>query len=455
MAQRPEVVVDLAEKMVADLRRSRLDDQRVGKTKRYLDGDQDLPIAPGKNPKAHTDLARKSIDNWLSLVSNTYTQGLFVDGYRAAKRSENAAPWLTWQANGMDARQTITTRGAIEYGCSYGLTLPGADGTPVMRALDPLRSTAWYEDDDDEWPVVGLYEKGKTVEGLPIFQSFDDEFVYTMTEDGGRLRVSSIDSHGLGVTPLVRFRTRLGQESVGVIWPLIPAQDRVNETVFALMTALRYASFRQRYGSGLKIEFDEDGNPIAPFDAGADRLWVTDNPDAKFGDFAQTETSGHLNAYSTGVRTLAARAQVSPNILTGDLSNLSADALAQLRDATRRQTGEFKTLLGESYEQWLRLTAKAARDTASAKDISSEARWRTDEPESFGAKIEALGNLVSLLGVPAEAIWEMVPEVTDGDIERWKAAAGRSDGMALLAQVLQQQQTPPAAPESVSQPPAA
>ena len=317
-----------------------------------------------------------------------------------------------------------------------------------MRALPAEKSTAFYEDDDDEWPELGLFEKGVTVDNLPLFQIFDDEFVYTAVEDNGRIRVRNIDPHGLGVTPLVRFRTRLGEESVGVIWPLIPAQDRVNETVFALMMALRYASFRQRYGSGLKIDFDEDGNPIAPFDAGADRLWITDNPEAKFGDFAQTETSGHLNAYSTGIRTMAARAQVSPNILTGDLANLSADALAQLRDATRRRTGEFKTLLGESYEQWLRLAAKANGDAASAGDISSEARWRSDEPESFGAKVEALGQMVTLLGVPAEEIWEKIPDVTDGEIARWKAAADRPDAMAILAATLDRQSAPVTAAQS-------
>lgn len=455
MAQSPKVVVDLAEKMLADLRRSRMEEERIGKTKRYLDGDHNLPTAPGKDRRQHTDVARKSIDNWLPLVSSTYTQGLFVDGFRAARQSENASPWRIWQANGMDARQTIPTRGALDYGVAYGLTLPGTAGVPAMKALDPLRSTAWYEDDDDEWPVLGLYEKGRTVDGKPLLLSLDDEFVYTMTEDDGRLHVHGVDAHRLGVTPMTRFRTRLGGESVGVIWPLIPAQDRINETVFALMMALRYASFRQRHASGLEIKFDEEGNPIAPFDAGADLLWVTNNPEAKFGDFAQTEVSGHISAHSTFIRTLAARAQVSPNILTGDLANLSADALAQLRDATRRQTSEFRTLMGESWEQWLRLSAKAAGDLTAARDLSSEVRWRSDEPESFGAKVDALGKMVSLLGVPAEAVWELVPDVTDGDIARWKAAASQPDAMTLLTETLLRQEAPSAGALAAQQAPAA
>src|SRR5690606_40336580 len=105
--------------------------------------------------------------------------------------------------------------------------------------------------------------------------------------------------------------------------------------VFSLMVALQYASFRQRWATGLAIPVDEQetlpdgkpnpnfGKPIEPYQAAVDRLWISDDPNTKFGDFAQTEVSGHLRTYESTVRTLAAVAQVSPLVLLGDLVNLA------------------------------------------------------------------------------------------------------------------------------------
>src|SRR5205085_11526836 len=135
MAQSPSAVIDLAERLAGELATDRAEDGRIGLVKRYLHGEHDLPYAPRKvqHLPEYQNIARKAITNWLPQVSNAYTQGLFVEGFRGTRSSDNAAPWETWRANGMAARQTITTRGALEYGVSYGLTLPGAGGAPAMR----------------------------------------------------------------------------------------------------------------------------------------------------------------------------------------------------------------------------------------------------------------------------------------------------------------------------------
>jgi len=57
--------------------------------------------------------------------------------------------------------------------------------------------------------------------------------------------------------------------------------------------ALSYST-EQRFAkeiltAGIEIEYDNEGNAVAPFKAGIDHLWVTENPNARFGDF---ETAG-------------------------------------------------------------------------------------------------------------------------------------------------------------------
>lgn len=435
----------LDDQLTADLEPGR---GRLGKVKRYLDGHHDLPYMPRGARIEYRHLARRAITNWLPLISDTYTKGLFVDGYREAKASDNAPAWAIWQKNGLDARQTIAHRGAIEHGASYALVLPGTvadERVPYFRPLSPLRSQAWYVDDDDEYPELALRRKGKTSDGTNLIEIFDKTSRHTFAKpkDSDRWISGGVDDHGLGVTPFVRFRERLDDEAKGIIRPIIRLQDRVNEVVFATLIAIQYASFRQRWATGLAIPEDENGDPIEPFQAAVDRLWISEDSDAKFGDFAQTELSGHLQSYESSVKTMAAIAQVSPNILTGDLINLSADALAVLADSTQRKIGEYETIFGESWESGFRLAAKASGDAAGAADQSSQVRWRDTDARSLSETVTALGQMATVLQVPVEALWEKIPGVTDQDVEYWKELKVDDPLTALTAEIARQGATPP------------
>jgi len=356
--------------------------------------------------------------------------------------------WQWWQANRLDARQSITHRGALDYGTSYNLVLPGTLQTrrvPLIKPLSPLRSAAWYQDEDDEFPEVGINRKGTTIDGTRLIELYDKESVYTFAKpkDSDKWRLSRVDDHNLGYTPLVRFRDRLDGEARGIILPLKTLQDRVNEVVFSTLIALQYASFRQRWASGLAIPEDEDGNAVEPFQAAIDRLWIADSEGAKFGDFAQTELTGHMSAYDNTVRTLAAVAQISPNILTGDLVNLSADALAQMEASTQRKISEYETLFGESWESTFRLASLAAGDAQGAIDTSSQVRWRDTEARSLAQTVDALGKMAQMLSVPVEALWEKIPGITDTDVAYWKSIKDETDLLGGLVAEMQRQTATP------------
>jgi hypothetical protein len=442
----------LADTMIGQLSTEFERHGRGGRVARYLAGDHDLPYTPKSANTEFRTLSRRSVTNWLPLISDTFAKGLFVDGYRPAKASENASAWRYWQENGLDARQTIAHRGALEYGVSYVRVLPGDSG-PSIRPLNPTRSLALYEDDEDEFPYVGILRAGTARDGGALWRLYDDEAEYTFRmKDGSLEQIGEPDIHGLGVTPFVRFRDRLDGQAHGIIEPLIPIQDRVNESVFSLLIALQYASFRQRWATGLAIPTDTNeflsdgvtanpnyGKPLEPFEAAVNRLWVSDSPDAKFGDFAQTEVSGHLNTYKSTVQSLAAIAQTPPHVLLGDLVNLSADALAAAEASTQRKGAEYETLFGESWEQTLRLAALADGDLEGAADTSAQVRWRDTEARSLAQTVDALGKMVQMLAVPAEAAWERIPGVTDQDVERWREMRNSGDSLSALAEALTRQ----------------
>lgn len=450
---------------------------------RYLAGDHDLPYMPHDHRAEYRIMAMRSVTNVLPRVSDTFVKLLFVEGYRPSNTQDNDDAWDYWQANKLDARQTIAHRGAIEYGASYVLVLPG-DDAPVIKPLDPLRSMAWYEDEDDEWPQYGLRHRGKDTSGASIWEVIDDVAVYTVIGTDGAYTLAATEEHGLGVTPMVRFRDRLDGKPTGVIRPLIIPQDRVNDTVFSLTMAMHYAAFRQRWATGLVIPTDENitisvpnptydpngpidaeanppsidlpnpnfGQPIETFQAAVDRLWVTDQQTANFGEFNQTHVEGHIAALDAAIETIATLGQLPSGMLKGNLVNVSAEALTSLYDVTKRQNDVYRLLFGEAWEQVFSLAAVAA---GADPDDSAQVRWRDTDARSFAAVVDALGKMVQMLDVPPEAAWELIPDVTDGDLVRWRKMAKSGDGLAALTAALTRQTTPIPPPGTAPPPPPA
>jgi hypothetical protein len=421
----------------------------LGRIERYLHGNHDLPYTPRGATREYRSIARKSITNWLPLISGTYSEVLFVDGFRAAKQTDNISGWDSWVANGMEARQSIAIQGALDYGHSYVRVLPGEGDLANLKPLHPTRVWTVYEDEDDAYPALALFRKGKTANGkTQIYELYDDSTVYTvLLDENGRWSQSAAAAHGMGVVPFVRFRDRLDGYHRGIIEPLITLQDRINEAVFSLLIALQYASFRQRWATGLSIptkdELGPDGQPtgkkipVEPFEAAVNRLWVSDNKDAKFGEFGQTDTKGHLGAYDSAVRTMAAIAQISPNVLLGNLVNLSADALAAAEATTQRKASSFETIFGQSWNLVFRLIHVATGNDPDTFDEAAAPRWRDSEARSMSQTVDALGKMVQMLQVPYEAAWAMIPGITDGDLESWRTMrASGGDGLSVIADVL-------------------
>ena len=434
---------------------------RLGKVKRYLDGDHDKPYAPRGAKEEYRRLADVAITNLLPRVPDAYVNGLFFDGYRAAKSADNAPAWDYWQANGMDARQTITHRGALDYGTSYVLVLPG-DTAPVIRPLSPLRSLAWYEDDDAEYPKFLLDVRGKDIDGNRLFDIVTDTAVYSCVQerDSGEVIIGGTPAeHHMGVTPVVRFRERLGEESPGLVRPLIPVNDRLNEVVFGSLITMQFTSWRQRWATGLAIPVDPDtGEPVEPFKAAVDRLWVTDSTEAKFGDFAQSDMSGFISMFDQTIKIMGSMGGVHPGLLFGDLTiaNVSEETMKQLSAETRRKRAEYETIFGEAWEQVFALAARADGKAPGTIDKSAQVRWRDTDENALTSTVAALGQMAQMLQVPVEALWERIPDVTDQDLNYWKSLKDSADPLALLAAEVSRQAATPATPTPpAAAPPAA
>jgi len=432
---------------------------RLQKIRSYLRGDEPHGVYVPDECRAEyrmlVDQARYDVTRLLVRVP---AQSLFVDGYRRQAdtgRPEDAdhSVWgSVWQPNRMDARQAGVHRAALAYAASYVTVLP-ATPNPVLTPYSPWRCTALYDDPaNDLWPEVALTVERPDASMVDVVDQvaqqligpikarvWDSEAVWDLTWQG-EVKDVRRSEHGLGVCPVVRFWAAddLDGESYGVVEPMLPLQRQLNQVTFSLLMAQQFGAFRQRWATGMVIEEDDQGNSVSPYISAVDQLWQNESADGKFGEFSETPLSGYLDSRDKTVLQVAASAQIPPhNMLVGSgVTNISAEALAALQHGHKLHVGELQTAFGECWEQVLRLGAKAMGDTDTWDDTSAQVHWRDTEPRSVAQVADALGKLATMLGVPVQALWERIPDVTDQDLERWRTLAAQDDVVSELRGML-------------------
>ena len=418
----------------------------------YVAGKHTSVYVPAGAKSEYRWLLDRAVVNMLPLVINVVAQNLYVDGYRRAKSDDNAPAWKTWQANRMDGRQHGIHRSALKYGISYALVLPG-DPVPVITPMSPRRMTAFYSDPvNDEWPIYAIEVTHEQVKGAGgklkrrrQIRLFDDTSAYRFTSERDRkaIEYGGREDHNLGVCPVIRYRNEEDldedQAVAGEVEPLIQIQDQINSTTFGLLMAQQYAAFRQRWVTGMAPPLDENGTPVEPFRSRVDGVFVAEDADTKFGEFGATDLNGYLKSREESIRSMATISQTPPYYLLGVVSNLSAESLAAARDGLDRKTDERKSTFGESHEQTLRLAGLAGQNKAAWEDVAAQVVWRDTSTRSLAQTVDALGKMVSMLSIPPQEVWELLPGVTQTTIARWKAALEAGDADAQLNAIVDRQ----------------
>lgn len=387
----------------------------------------------------HKRLIELSRTPWLGLVVSVISQTMFVDGFKSPDDGTESAAWRTWLGNGMAAKQIPIHRAMLAYGYSFGIALPGVgpDGSPManLTAASPLSMQAVYGDPaEDEWPLFAMrvIPQGDRV----AIRFYDEEAVHFLSADRGGSRVEYIEPrpHNAGVCPVVRYSNQLDLEgrTPGEVEPFIPVAARINKTDYDRMLTQHFASWKIRYATGMAKPDDADEAAATKMRLRQEDFLIAEDPDTKFGTLDATALDGFIAAHKSDVEALAAVSQTPTNALTGDMVNLSAEALASARAQLDQKVGERKVSAGQSHAQLLRLGAFIEGDVAAAADFLSRITWQDNSIRSIAQAVDALGKAAQMLQVPVRALWPMIPGVTKSDVDDWAGMAAGDDPFAKL-----------------------
>jgi hypothetical protein len=100
-----------------------------------------------------------------------------------------------------------------------------------------------------------------------------------------------------GMIPLFHFSNtcEIGTFGKSELLQAIPIQNGLNKSVLDMLVAMEFSAFRQRWVTGIEVEYDPaTGEAIPPFKVGCDRLWTATNPQVNFGDFNTTDLDQFL-----------------------------------------------------------------------------------------------------------------------------------------------------------------
>lgn len=432
--------------------------ERLDRIDRWYRWSPDEIQLPRGVTREHRALAEMSKVPWLQLVVTAAAQAMYVDGYRTelddpasreeAEQREMSPPWQSWMANGMDRRQVALHRYSLAYGYAYNTVLPGVDPLTdrkqaVIRGVSPRSMFAVYDDPaEDDWPQYAMRVGEPRGDARPV-RLFDEQDVHELLveDDGDNPTYLGFARHDAAVCPVVRYAPMLDLDgrSSGEVEPFIPLAARINKTSYDRLLTQHFASWKVRYVTGMAEPDSEESANRKKLELKVSDLLVAEDPDTKFGTLEASDLMGFIAAYRNDIETLAAASQTPTHELTGQMANLSAEALAAARASLNQKVVERQKGLGWSHSQSLRLACAYDGYDEYATDITGRVTWQDMEIRSMSQAADALGKMVQMLGVPPTAAWARIPGVEKSDVTEWIALAEAGDPITKMRERLEAQ----------------
>jgi hypothetical protein len=440
--------------------------ERLDRIDKWYRWEQEPIRLPRKATPELRKLAELSKVPWLGLVVTTVAQAMYVDGYRSQLDDPSAgvddipeeSPWRIWQANGFDQRQIAIHRAALAYGYSFVTVLPGVnflgDSEAVMRGVSPRKMYATWDDPaQDDWPNYAMQVEVNGDKSYDL-RLYDETHIYRLQADSQMGKVSYVGEqvHDVGVVPVIRYCNELDLDgrTPGEIEPHIPLANRINKTSYDRMLVQHFNGWKVRTVVGMAEPDTEEEANRKKLSLRQDDLLVAEDPDTKFGSLDETPLEGFIAAWRADIEALAAVSQTPTHELTGQLANLSAEALAAARAAHTQKTTERQKTIGKSHVQALRLAALVNGADDYARDVTGRVTWQDTEIRSMSQAVDALGKAAQMLGVPVKALWGRIPGVERSDVEEWAQMAMEGDPIMQMRAELERQASAPApAPDNV------
>jgi hypothetical protein len=467
----PRQAVEYLAQMDMELR---LRTPQIALHEKYFEGVHRLAFATSRFRQTFGNLFHEFADNWMSLIVDASVERLNVQGFRFSGvdgKSDayegDADAWDICRDNDLPSQSDIAHTEAVKLGKAYVLVDPflktdlgnatisiehpaqctvachagnrtrrkaamktWTDHSGYIRAnvymhdaIYRFKTTKQVNDQTNGLNAHGIYTAiyGNLFPldylGPPSAFLGNDVTWVPYMDDG----FPPVIPHDLGVVPVIPLENnpnlKIGGRSD--IAPIIPIQDALNKLVMDMIIASEFASFGQRWATGIEIPKDpETGQPISDqrFIAAVSRLWTSEDPDTKFGQFPESDLGNYVKAIEMLIQHIAAITRTPPHYLLGQAGAFpSGDSLTATETGLVAKVKRKMKNFSPAWEEALRLAFRAKNDPRGAQ--MAETVWADPEQRIRAARIDGAVKM-STLGVPQDAIWEELG-ASPSQIARW------------------------------------
>lgn len=416
-------------------------------------------FAPRGQTAEHRYLDALTHTPWGWKIATTYAQELCISGFRTPDSDPmvNDPAWEVWDDARMAIMQDILIREALEYGESFCAALSGAFGRAVAKPLPPMHTVATYDDPVvDVWPkaVLSTVADRKTAQAVTGTLYVGDWVYNLMFPDGldaDTAKFTDAWQHASVQTPVVRLFDEIDSQGVatGKIEPLLPLLERIRKDTYDRQLIQHKSSWKVRTATGLEPN-DGESTEQTKMRMSVEDILVSSDPQTKFGTLDETPLDSLIKGKEADVYELCSLAQIPPTaLMPGNIANIAAEAIAELRSGFENRIADHKEVLGDSF-RWL-VQALSVQAGVEA-DPRARCQWQDRSVRSLAQAADAWSKLVPSLGIPVEPIWSKIPGVTQGEVAQWANYAKRAQGRATLEAIFKAPPQPATAAENQAGP---
>lgn len=307
----------------------------------YYEGRRPRIVLPDRTLPTYNAVVDQARTPWASLVIDQAAERMTVTGFRVVTPDEADSDadadrlcWDVWQANQADAPSQSAFRAMLLHARAHILVEPVEGGLPRLSFEHPA--------------VMAVHRSGgagRTAAALKRWVDGDTE-VAVLWDASGAVRLERSRRSGgdwapspspvasvPGMVPVFEMANQpdLLGGARSDLDGLYPTLDRCAQSIADRITTQLFASTKVRYLIGVEPEYDEDGNPTqGTLKMQTDRLLLIENPEAKAGVFDASDLRQFIEVAKSDIAALAALSRLPTYLLSGDLVNVSREALESL-----------------------------------------------------------------------------------------------------------------------------
>lgn len=431
------------------------------KYERYYDGEHDLPFSTERWKQAFGNEFEEFEDNWCGVVVDAYAQRLEIIGWKANSKALAKKAEEIWDRENVgEEEESVTLQGLIK-GDAYLIVQRDPEVTDEGKAqmfyndafdvnvhYDPANkkrisraSKKWMTEDNRL--RLNIYYPDRIVRYISKRDNFDRLWV---PDDDYELDPADIPPEGwifageplkIDAMPVFHFKNRGAGSTHGMseIKSVIPVQNGVNKVLMDMFLGSEFAGFPQKWMAG-------GGHPKDGWRAGAERVWATTDPNAKFGQFDVMELSSPREFVEMLVSHIAKITQTPMHYLRSMGDMPSGEALKTAESGLIHKVKSRQKRWGHVWTQAMKLALQIETGKEVEASADLEPIWKFPETRHDLEQAQT-AQLKSILGVPLRQLWSEHFGYTEEQCDEFEKK-NLAIAAGVLAQVISQSgQLPP------------